>query len=58
MKTKYWPLIFIGGLWAFSSGLVFSNIIWVIIGILLLIYSLKLRKLKHKHGGNLKWQEE
>ena len=55
MKTKHWPLIFIGGLWTFSSGLVFSNIIWAIIGIILLIYSLKLRRLKHKYGGNQKW---
>ncbi len=57
MKEKYWILFFIGGLWSICSGLVFNNIIWVIIGVFLFIYSFKLRILKNKlnNGGNLKW---
>ncbi len=57
MKEKHWFLITFGGLWSISSGLAFRNIIWVIIGILLFGYGLKLRRLKYKsnNGGNLKW---
>lgn len=44
-----------GGLWAIGSGLAFRNIIWLIIGIFLFGYSLKLRKIKYKLNirGNL-----
>lgn len=55
MKEKYWFLIFIGGLWSIISGLAFHNFIWVIIGIILIGYGSKLRRLKYKNGGNLKW---
>lgn len=56
MKTKYWFLIFVGGLWSIFSGLAFHNIIWVIIGIFLFVYGLKLRKSKENiNGGTQKW---
>ena len=57
MKTKYWPSFVIGGLWAIGSGIAFRNIIWVIIGIFLFVYGLKLRRFKKENniGGNLKW---
>ena len=54
MKTKYWFLITFGGLWAMGSGFAFRNIIWVIIGIFLLGYGLKLRRLAKKGIENTK----
>ena len=57
MKEKYWIILIIIGIMFTVDGFTMHNLIFVIIGFILLVYGFKLRILKNKlnNGGNLKW---